>query len=78
MAGIFGIGATLAHAVTTGDVFSEPLRQHRDLPNDILASDGTCTITARAVNGEDEVASPGGCAEGAAGRHRPRIGHRLH
>ena len=31
-------GFTIAHAVTTGDVFAEPPHAHRDLSNAILAS----------------------------------------
>ena len=51
--GIAG-GATLA----VGDVFAEPPHEHRDLPNDILESDATYTITAWAVNGDNETISP--------------------
>ena len=51
-----GIGSGTALAV--GDVFAEPPHRHRDLPNDILASDRTYTITAWAVNGDGEVVSP--------------------
>ena len=53
-----GIGATLAHAVTAGDVFAEPPHEHRALPSDIFASNRTCTITAWAENDADEVISP--------------------
>ena len=45
-------------AIAVGDVFAEPPDEHRDLPNDILANDGTCTITAWAINGDDEIISP--------------------
>ena len=45
-------------ALAVGDVFAEPPDEHRDLPNDILESDVTYTITAWAVNGGDEVISP--------------------
>ena len=46
MVGISGIGPAFAHAVTEGDVFAEPPDEHRDLPNDRLASGRTCTSTA--------------------------------
>ena len=45
-------------ALAVGDVFAEPPDEHRDLPNDILANDGTCTSTAWAINGDDEIISP--------------------
>ena len=51
--GIAG-GASLA----VGDVFAEPPDEHRDLPNDILESDATYTITAWAVNEDNENISP--------------------
>ena len=51
--GIAG-GTTLA----VDDVFAEPPDEHRDLPNDILESDATYTITAWAVNKNNENISP--------------------
>ena len=45
-------------ALAVGDVFAEPPDEHRDLPNDIFKSDGTYTITAWAVNDDDEIISP--------------------
>ena len=44
--------------IAVGAVFAEPPDAQRDLPNDILAGNGTCTITARAGHGGDEVVSP--------------------
>ena len=52
--GWFGGGTALA----AGDVFAEPPHEHRDLPNDILESDTTYTITAWAVNEDNENISP--------------------
>ena len=40
------------------DVFAEPPDEHRDFPIDILASDETYTITAWAINDDDDVISP--------------------
>ena len=51
-----GIGG--GTVLTVGDVFAEPPHRHRDLPNDLLASDRTYTITAWAVNGDGEIISP--------------------
>ena len=45
-------------ALAVGDVFAEPPDEHRDLPNDILESDATYTITAWAVNKNNENISP--------------------
>ena len=41
MVGVSGIGPAFTHTVTAGDVFAEPPDHHRNLPNDILVSDGT-------------------------------------
>jgi hypothetical protein len=41
-----------------GKVFAEPPNEHRDFPIDTLASDATYTISAWAVNDDDEVISP--------------------
>ena len=38
-------------AIADGNVFAEPPHRRRDLPNNLLATDRTCTITVRAVNG---------------------------
>ena len=39
-------------------VFAEPPNEHRDFPIDTLASDATYTISAWAINDDDEVISP--------------------
>ncbi|MDE0672773.1 MAG: hypothetical protein OXH72_13635 [Caldilineaceae bacterium] len=41
-----------------GTVFAEPPNEHRDFPIDTFASDTTYTITAWAINEDDEVISP--------------------
>ena len=58
-------------AVTVNEVFAEPPGEHRDFPPDVLASDGTYTIMAWAVNDDNEVISPV-----ATLRLRPRDVHR--
>ncbi len=58
-------------AVTESEVFAEPPGEHRDLPPDVLASDGTYTIMAWAVNNDNEVISPV-----ATLKVRPRDVHR--
>ena len=52
------VGIGNGTAVAVGDVFAEPPDEHRDLPNDLLATDRTYTITAWAVNGDNEIISP--------------------
>ncbi|MCY4519719.1 MAG: hypothetical protein OXC13_02960 [Caldilineaceae bacterium] len=42
----------------TGNVYAEPPNEHRDFPIDTLASDETYTISAWAINDDDEVISP--------------------
>ncbi len=42
----------------TGEVYANPPDEHRDFPIDTLSSDETYTITAWAVNEDDEVISP--------------------
>ena len=76
-----------------GAVFAEPPDARRDLPNDLPATDRTCTLTAWAENDDDEVIGPvaspalrsAGRAPGRRHRHqrllrrqRPRPGGRLH
>ena len=39
-------------------MFAEPPHRRRDLPNNLLATDRTCTITAWAVNGDSRGISP--------------------
>jgi hypothetical protein len=46
----------VTNAVDT--VFAEPPNEHRDFPIDTLASDETYTISAWAINDDDEVISP--------------------
>ncbi len=41
-----------------GQLFANPPDEHRDFPADTLQSDETYTLTAWAVNGDDEVISP--------------------
>ena len=41
-----------------GQLFAHPPDEYRDFPSDTLQSDETYTITAWAVNGDDEVISP--------------------
>ena len=41
-----------------GTVFAEPPNEHRDFPSDTFASDETYTISAWAINDDDEVISP--------------------
>ena len=41
-----------------GDIFANPPDEHRDFPIDTLPSDDTYTITAWAVNEDNEVISP--------------------
>ncbi len=41
-----------------GKVFAYPPNEHRDFPTDTLASDTTYTISAWAINDDDEVISP--------------------
>ena len=50
----------VAPAAGTGDntLFALPPDEHRDFPVDVLSSDETYTITAWAVNDDDEVISP--------------------
>ncbi|MCE2467259.1 MAG: hypothetical protein J4G06_04480, partial [Caldilineaceae bacterium] len=45
-------------STTVGAVFADPPDEHRDLPMDTLTSDTTYTITAWAINEDDEVISP--------------------
>ena len=52
------VGIAGGTSLAAGDVFAEPPDEHRDLPNDILESDGTYTITVWAVNGDNETISP--------------------
>ena len=40
------------------DAYADPPHEHRDFPLDILTSDETYTITAWAVNDDNEVLSP--------------------
>ena len=47
-----------AGTVAVGDLFAEPPNEHRDFPDDIIASDTSYTITAWAINDLDEVISP--------------------
>ncbi len=49
-----GAGGTVA----VGDLFAEPPNEHRDFPDDIIASDMSYTITTWAINDLDEVISP--------------------
>ena len=42
----------------SGRVFAEPPNEHRDLPIDTFTSDETYTISAWAINDDDEVISP--------------------
>ena len=72
MVKVGGFGGT-----AVGDVFAEPPDRHRNLPNDLLAGDRTCTITAWAGPWGRRGRRLGGRAEGAAGRHRPGSRHRL-
>ena len=41
-----------------GDVYADPPDEHRDFPIDTFASDETYTISAWAINDDDEVISP--------------------
>ena len=43
---------------TIGDIFANPPDEHRDFPIDTLTSDEPYTITAWAINEDDEVISP--------------------
>ena len=43
---------------TAGTVFAEPPNEHRDFPIDTFGSDETYTISAWAINDDDEVISP--------------------
>lgn len=47
-----------AGTVAVGDLFAEPPNEHRDFPDDILASDTFHTVTAWAINDLNEVVSP--------------------
>ncbi len=48
----------LAGRHPAGKVFAYPPNEHRDFPIDTLASDATYTISAWAINDDDEVISP--------------------
>ena len=52
------VGRAGGTALAVGDVFAEPPDARRDLPNDLPATDRTCTLTARAENDDDEVIGP--------------------
>ena len=41
-----------------GQLFADPPDEHRDFPVDTLQSDETYTLTAWAVNGDDDIISP--------------------
>ncbi len=56
MVRVNALGAAGTAAV--GDLFAEPPNEHRDFPDDIIASDTSYTITAWAINDLDEVISP--------------------
>ena len=55
------LSTIIPHSVATmilGSIYAEPPDEHRDFPDDILASDETYTISAWALSDEDEVISP--------------------
>ena len=52
------VNATYDVTNATDTVFAEPPNEHRDFPIDTLASDETYTISAWAINDDDEVISP--------------------
>ena len=56
--GTSAIETTGSPPTTVGQVYANPPAEHRDFPIDTLSSDVTYTITAWAINKDDEVISP--------------------
>ena len=50
--------STLDYDDATGQVYVDPPDEHRDFPIDVMASDESYTISAWAINEDDEVISP--------------------